>query len=83
MALISYYKAEVPCKTMPRHGIDEFIRQGYHVRPCRDMAMASFKRIPRKPMTSHRNGKFFQANSVVVKYIEGLGTLSQGLFWYS
>ncbi|KHG24214.1 hypothetical protein F383_31276 [Gossypium arboreum] len=27
-------KAKVPCKTMPRHGIGELIRQGYHVRPC-------------------------------------------------
>ncbi|KHG26543.1 hypothetical protein F383_33169 [Gossypium arboreum] len=27
MSLISYYKAKVPCKTMPRHGIVEFIRQ--------------------------------------------------------
>ncbi|KHG00728.1 hypothetical protein F383_39076 [Gossypium arboreum] len=32
MALISYYKAKVRCKTMPRHGIGEFIRQGYHVK---------------------------------------------------
>ncbi|KHG00861.1 hypothetical protein F383_39066 [Gossypium arboreum] len=31
MALISYYKANVSCKTIPRHGIGEFIRQGYHV----------------------------------------------------
>ncbi|KHG16202.1 Elongation factor 1 alpha-like protein [Gossypium arboreum] len=29
MTLISYYKAKVPCKTMPRHDIGEFIRQGY------------------------------------------------------
>ncbi|KHG01544.1 hypothetical protein F383_39254 [Gossypium arboreum] len=43
MALISFYKAKVPCKTMPRHGISEFIRQGYRVRPCRDMEMVSFK----------------------------------------
>ncbi|KHG10204.1 hypothetical protein F383_11798 [Gossypium arboreum] len=28
MALISFYKAKVPCKTMPKHGIGEFIRQG-------------------------------------------------------
>ncbi|KHG11546.1 hypothetical protein F383_01146 [Gossypium arboreum] len=34
MALISYHKAKVPCKTIARHGIGEFIRQGYHVRPC-------------------------------------------------
>ncbi|KHG13706.1 hypothetical protein F383_20216 [Gossypium arboreum] len=27
MALISYYKEKVPCKTMPRHDIGEFIRQ--------------------------------------------------------
>ncbi|KHG00140.1 hypothetical protein F383_38824 [Gossypium arboreum] len=27
MVLISYYKVKVPCKTMPRHGIVEFIRQ--------------------------------------------------------
>ncbi|KHG20200.1 hypothetical protein F383_25933 [Gossypium arboreum] len=52
MALISFYKAKVPHKTMPRHGIGEFIRQGYYVRPCRDMAMVSFKRIPSKTMTS-------------------------------
>ncbi|KHG23832.1 hypothetical protein F383_28634 [Gossypium arboreum] len=44
---------------MQRHGIGEFIRQGYHVRPCQDMAMVSFKRIPRKNMTSHGNGKWF------------------------
>ncbi|KHF99412.1 hypothetical protein F383_38321 [Gossypium arboreum] len=24
MALISYYKAKVPCKTMSRHGNDKF-----------------------------------------------------------
>ncbi|KHG15740.1 Protein lin-28 [Gossypium arboreum] len=59
MALISYYNAKVPCKTMPRHGIVEFIRQRYHLSPCRDMAMVSFKRIPRKTMTSHGNGKWF------------------------
>ncbi|KHG01244.1 Protein lin-28 [Gossypium arboreum] len=59
MALISYYKAKDLCKTMPRHGISEFIRQGYHVKPCRDMAMVSFKRIPCKTMTSHGNGKWF------------------------
>ncbi|KHG10242.1 hypothetical protein F383_37157 [Gossypium arboreum] len=51
MALISFYEAKVPCKTMPRHGIGEFIRQGYHVRPCRDMAMLvqreNLKRISR------------------------------------
>ncbi|KAK5838738.1 hypothetical protein PVK06_007475 [Gossypium arboreum] len=29
---------------MPRHGIGEFIRKGYHVRPCQDMAMVSSKR---------------------------------------
>ncbi|KHG09758.1 hypothetical protein F383_12002 [Gossypium arboreum] len=29
---------------MPRHGIGDFIRQGYHVRPCQDMAMVSFKK---------------------------------------
>ncbi|KHF99897.1 Protein lin-28 [Gossypium arboreum] len=57
MALISFYTAKVPCKTMPRHGIGEFIRQGYHVR--RDMAMVSFKRIPRKTMSRHGNGKWF------------------------
>ncbi|KHG00971.1 ELMO domain-containing 3 [Gossypium arboreum] len=57
MALISYYKAKVPCKTMARHGIGEFIRQGYHVRPCRDMEMVGFKGIPRKTMKSHGNGK--------------------------
>ncbi|KHG30082.1 hypothetical protein F383_14621 [Gossypium arboreum] len=34
MALINYYKAKIPCKTMPRHGNGEFIRQGYHIRPC-------------------------------------------------
>ncbi|KHG25887.1 hypothetical protein F383_32513 [Gossypium arboreum] len=28
MAMISYYKAKVPCKTMPRHGIGEFIKEG-------------------------------------------------------
>ncbi|KHG00057.1 hypothetical protein F383_38821 [Gossypium arboreum] len=28
MTLISYYKANVPCMTMPRHGIGKFIRQG-------------------------------------------------------
>ncbi|KHG22106.1 hypothetical protein F383_28397 [Gossypium arboreum] len=44
---------------MPRHGIGEFIRQRYHVRPCRDMAMVSFKRIPCKTMTSQGNGKWF------------------------
>ncbi|KHG15228.1 hypothetical protein F383_18406 [Gossypium arboreum] len=44
---------------MPRHGIGEFIRQGYHVRPCQDMEMVSFKRIQRKIMTSHGNGKWF------------------------
>ncbi|KHF99117.1 required for respiratory growth 1, mitochondrial [Gossypium arboreum] len=60
MALICYYKAKVLCKTMPRHGIGEFIRQGYHERPCRDMAMVSFKRIPCKTMTSHGNGKWFK-----------------------
>ncbi|KHG21240.1 Protein lin-28 [Gossypium arboreum] len=59
MALISYYKAKVPCKTMLRHDIGKFIRQGYHVRPCRDMEMVSFKRIPCKTMTSHGNGKWF------------------------
>ncbi|KHG09221.1 required for respiratory growth 1, mitochondrial [Gossypium arboreum] len=59
MELISYYKAKVPCKTMPRNGIDEFIRKGYHVRPCRNMAMVSFKRIPCNTMTSHGNGKWF------------------------
>ncbi|KHG01085.1 hypothetical protein F383_39154 [Gossypium arboreum] len=42
---------------MPRLGIGEFIREGYHVRPCRDMAMVSLKRIPHKTMTSHGNGK--------------------------
>ncbi|KHG15199.1 hypothetical protein F383_18200 [Gossypium arboreum] len=45
MSLISFYKAKVPCKTMPRHVIGEFTRQGYHVRPCRDMAMVSVIRI--------------------------------------
>ncbi|KHG00302.1 hypothetical protein F383_38861 [Gossypium arboreum] len=59
MALISYYKENVPCMTMPRRGIGEFIRQGYHVKPCRDMEMVSFKRIPRKTITSHENGKWF------------------------
>ncbi|KHG02030.1 Alpha-tubulin N-acetyltransferase 2 [Gossypium arboreum] len=59
MALISYYKAKVPCKTMLRHGIREFIRQGHHVRQCQDMAMVSFKRIPRKTMKSDGNGKWF------------------------
>ncbi|KHG21884.1 required for respiratory growth 1, mitochondrial [Gossypium arboreum] len=59
MALISYYKVKVPCKTMPRHGIGEYIWQGYHVRPCRDMAMVSFKRIPCKTMTSHGNGAMY------------------------
>ncbi|KHG00120.1 Putative cysteine-rich repeat secretory 10 -like protein [Gossypium arboreum] len=59
MALISYYKVKFPCKTMQRHGIGGFIRQGYHVRPCRDMAMVSFKGILRKTMTSHGNGKWF------------------------
>ncbi|KHG01095.1 hypothetical protein F383_39179 [Gossypium arboreum] len=44
---------------MPRHGIGEFIRQGYHIRPCRDMEMVSFKRKPCKTMTSHGNGKWF------------------------
>ncbi|KHF98650.1 DNA mismatch repair mutS [Gossypium arboreum] len=44
MALMSYYKAKVPCKTMARHGIGEFIRQGYHVRPRQDMAMVSSKK---------------------------------------
>ncbi|KHG29783.1 hypothetical protein F383_36276 [Gossypium arboreum] len=34
MAFISFYKAKVPCKTIPRHGISEFIRKGYHVGPC-------------------------------------------------
>ena len=43
MALISYYKAKVPCKTMPRHGIGEFIRKVYHIRPCQDMEMVSSK----------------------------------------
>ncbi|KHG21744.1 hypothetical protein F383_27569 [Gossypium arboreum] len=42
MALISYYKAKVPCKTMPRHGIGEFIKA----------------RIPCKTMSTHGNGKF-------------------------
>ncbi|KHG16715.1 hypothetical protein F383_05822 [Gossypium arboreum] len=32
MALVTYYMAKVPCKTMPRHGIGEFRRQGYHVK---------------------------------------------------
>ncbi|KHF98184.1 hypothetical protein F383_19326 [Gossypium arboreum] len=59
MALISYYNSKVTCKTMPRQGIGEFIRQGYHVRPCQDMAMVSFKKIPRKTMTIHGNGKWF------------------------
>ncbi|KHG22837.1 Protein lin-28 [Gossypium arboreum] len=59
MELISYNKEKVPCKTMPRHGIGEFIRQGYHVRPCQDMATVSFKRIPGKTMKSHGNGKWF------------------------
>ncbi|KHG00827.1 Protein lin-28 [Gossypium arboreum] len=59
MSLISYYKVKVPCKTMPRHGIGEFVRQVYHVRTYRDMAMVSFKRIPRKTMKSHGNGKWF------------------------
>ncbi|KHF99027.1 hypothetical protein F383_38263 [Gossypium arboreum] len=59
MALISYYNAKVPCRTMPRHGIGEFTRQGYHIRPCQDMAMVSSKRIPRKTMISHGNGKWF------------------------
>ncbi|KHG01304.1 hypothetical protein F383_39202 [Gossypium arboreum] len=27
MALMSYYKENVSCKTMPRHDIGEFIRQ--------------------------------------------------------
>ncbi|MFQ6668669.1 hypothetical protein Gotur_034230 [Gossypium turneri] len=31
----------VPCKTIPRHRIGVFIRQGYHVRLCQDMAMVS------------------------------------------
>ncbi|KHG21971.1 required for respiratory growth 1, mitochondrial [Gossypium arboreum] len=59
MALISYYKAKVPCKTMPRHDIGEFIRQGHHVRPCQDMTMVSFKRIPCKTMKSYDHGKWF------------------------
>ncbi|KHG17129.1 Protein lin-28 [Gossypium arboreum] len=59
MALISYYKAKVQCKTIPRHGIGEFTRQGYHVKPCRDMTMVGFKRIPSMTMTSHGNGKWF------------------------
>ncbi|KHF99553.1 ELMO domain-containing 3 [Gossypium arboreum] len=59
MALISLYKERVPYKTMPRHGTGELIRQGYHVRPCRDIAMVSFKRIPRKTMKSHGNVKWF------------------------
>ncbi|KHG14053.1 Coiled-coil domain-containing protein [Gossypium arboreum] len=61
MALISYYKAKAPCKTMPKHGIGDFIRQGYHVRPCRDMGMVCFKRISCKTMTcipSGSTGKF-------------------------
>ncbi|KHG00464.1 uvrabc system c [Gossypium arboreum] len=63
MAFISFYKAKVPCKTMTRHGIGEFIRKGYHVRPCRDMAMASFKRNHVRPcqvmeMVSGSTGKF-------------------------
>ncbi|KHG08671.1 hypothetical protein F383_35622 [Gossypium arboreum] len=30
---------------MPRHGNGDFIRQGYHIRPCQDMAMVSLKRF--------------------------------------
>ncbi|KHG00453.1 Regulatory nocR [Gossypium arboreum] len=37
---------------MSRHGIGEFIGQGYHVRPCRDMAIVC------KTMSRHGNGKF-------------------------
>ncbi|KHG25100.1 hypothetical protein F383_31699 [Gossypium arboreum] len=59
MTLISFYKEKVPCKTMPRHGIGEFVRQGYHVRPCRDMTMVSFKRILPKTMSRRGNGKLF------------------------
>ena len=67
MALISYYKAKVPCKTMPRHGIGEFIRQGYHVRPCQDMAMVSSKR-KRFPSNPKSNSKKRQGENMKKEY---------------
>ncbi|KHG00157.1 hypothetical protein F383_38835 [Gossypium arboreum] len=35
MTFINYDKAKIPCKTMPRHGNSEFIRQ------CQEMEMYS------------------------------------------
>ncbi|KHF99820.1 hypothetical protein F383_38622 [Gossypium arboreum] len=56
MALMSYYKEKVPCNTMPRHGIGEFIRQGYDARPCQDMATVSSKRkrFPSNPKSKSK-----------------------------
>ena len=53
---MSYYKAKAPCKTMPRHGISKFIRQGYHVKQCQDMAMVSSKRkgLPSNPKSKSK-----------------------------
>ena len=73
MALISYYKAKIPCKTMPRHGIGEFIRQGYHVRPCQDMAMVKFhkERYPRiLSIPSGSTGKFKEYTKVKVRQVQ-------------